>query len=87
MCSTLKLAFGDESPTRATVFRWFIEFSRGRNFLQDEEHTGRPQSEVVPDNVCVTRKMLMDDNRCIYQIMQKELYIGSSAMHKVIHEK
>ncbi|XP_015914213.3 putative uncharacterized protein DDB_G0286901 [Parasteatoda tepidariorum] len=40
----LQLAFGDESPARATVFRWFKEFSRGRNFPQDEEHTGRPPS-------------------------------------------
>ena len=37
----LQLAFGDESPARATVFRWFKEFSRGRNFLQDEEQEGR----------------------------------------------
>ncbi|MFX9165696.1 hypothetical protein ABTN87_19735, partial [Acinetobacter baumannii] len=28
----LQLAFGDESPARATVFRWFKEFSRGRKF-------------------------------------------------------
>lgn len=83
----LQLAFGDESPARATVFRWFKEFSRGRNFLQDEEHTGRPPSAVIPDNVSAIRKMLMDDNRCTYQMIQKELNIGSAAIHKIIHEE
>ena len=43
----LQLASGDESPARATVFRWFKEFSRGGNFLQDEEHIGRQPSIKV----------------------------------------
>ncbi|GFX01039.1 histone-lysine N-methyltransferase SETMAR [Trichonephila clavipes] len=36
----LQLAFGEKSLCRATVFRWFKEFYRGRNSLQDEEHGG-----------------------------------------------
>ncbi|GFY19506.1 histone-lysine N-methyltransferase SETMAR [Trichonephila clavipes] len=32
----LQLAFGDESPCRATVVRWFKEFYSGHNSLQDE---------------------------------------------------
>ena len=43
----LQLAFDDKSPARATVFRSFKEFSRGRNFLQDEEHIGKPPSIKV----------------------------------------
>ncbi|PRD32537.1 UNVERIFIED_CONTAM: hypothetical protein NCL1_20122 [Trichonephila clavipes] len=31
--------------------------------------------------------MLMDDNLCIYQMIQKELNIGSAAIHKIIHEE
>ena len=87
MHSTLQLAFAGNSPARATVFRRFKEFNRGRNFLQDEEYTGRPPSAVVPVNVSALRKMLMDDNRSTYQIIQKELDIGSAAVHKIIHEE
>ncbi|XP_015920439.1 histone-lysine N-methyltransferase SETMAR-like [Parasteatoda tepidariorum] len=83
----LQLAFDDESPARVAVFRWPKEFSRGRNFLQNEEHTGRPPSAVIPDNVSAIRKMLKDDNRCTYQIIQKKLNIGSAAIHKNIHEE
>nr|XP_015914885.2 histone-lysine N-methyltransferase SETMAR-like [Parasteatoda tepidariorum] len=80
----LQLAFVDESPARVTVFRWYKEFIRGRTFLQDEEHTGRP---VIPDNVSAIRKMLKDDNRCTYQIIQKELNIRSAAIRKIKHEE
>ncbi|PRD24390.1 UNVERIFIED_CONTAM: hypothetical protein NCL1_43919 [Trichonephila clavipes] len=56
----------DESPCHATVFRWFKEFAIlkniGRNSLQDEEHTGKVRSALIPDNVSTIRKVLMDDN-------------------------
>ena len=29
----------------------------------------------------------MDDNRCTYQMIQKERNIVSAAIHKIIHEK
>jgi hypothetical protein len=31
----LNAAFGDEAPSRATVFRWFAEFKRGRTSFED----------------------------------------------------
>ncbi|GFU20715.1 histone-lysine N-methyltransferase SETMAR [Trichonephila clavipes] len=83
----LQLAFGDESPCCATVFRWFKEFCSGNNSLQDEEHTGRPRPAIIPDNVSSIRKMLMDDNRCTYQLIQKELNFGSAAIYKIIREE
>ncbi|XP_035208970.1 uncharacterized protein LOC118183507 [Stegodyphus dumicola] len=83
----LQLAFGNEDPSRATALRSFTEFDRGRNFLQDEEHTGRSLSEVVSDNVSAIKKISINDNRCIYQMTQKELNIASSAIHKNIHEE
>ncbi|GFU85273.1 histone-lysine N-methyltransferase SETMAR [Trichonephila clavipes] len=83
----LLLAFGDEYPCRATVFRWFKEFCSGHNSLQDEEHAGRPRSAITPDNVSAITKMLMDGNRCTYQMIQKELNIASAAIYKIIHEE
>ncbi|PRD27596.1 UNVERIFIED_CONTAM: hypothetical protein NCL1_34918 [Trichonephila clavipes] len=83
----MQLAFGDESPCRATIFRWFKEFYSGHNFLQNEEHTRRLRPVVIPDNVSAIRKMLMDNNRCTYQMIQKGLNIGSAAIYKIIHEE
>ncbi|GFS59888.1 histone-lysine N-methyltransferase SETMAR [Trichonephila clavipes] len=83
----LQLVFRNEFSCRATVFRWFKEFYRGRNSLQGEEHTRRPRLTVIPDNVFTIRKMLMNDNRRTYQMIQKELNIRSAAIHKIIHEE
>ncbi|GFU78507.1 histone-lysine N-methyltransferase SETMAR [Trichonephila clavipes] len=77
----LQLALDDESPCCATVFRWLEKFCRSRNSLQNEDNTRRPWSAVILDNVSAIRKMLMDDNHCTYQMIQKELNIGSAAIH------
>ncbi|GFV05056.1 transposable element Tc1 transposase [Trichonephila clavipes] len=83
----LQLAFGDESPCRASIFSWFKEFCSGNNSLQDKEHAGRPWPAVIPDNVSAIGKMLMDGNCCTYQMIQKELNLGSTAIYKIIHEE
>ena len=36
----LQLAFGNEFLSCTNVFRWFKEFCRGCNSLQDDEHKG-----------------------------------------------
>ncbi|GFU01861.1 histone-lysine N-methyltransferase SETMAR [Trichonephila clavipes] len=71
----LQLGFGDESLCRATVFTWFKEFCRVRNSLQDEEHTGRPRSAVIPDNVSAIRKMLMDRGRQPFESEEPKITI------------
>ena len=81
----LKFAYGNESPSCATAFRWFKEFCRGCNSLQDEEDTWRLLSAVILDNGPAIWKMLMHDNHCIYQMIQKELSIGSKAIYKIMH--
>ncbi|PRD24523.1 UNVERIFIED_CONTAM: hypothetical protein NCL1_43501 [Trichonephila clavipes] len=54
--------------------------------LQDEQHAGKPRSAVIPDNMSAIRKLLMDNNSCTYQMIQKETDIGSAAPHKIDHE-
>ena len=63
----LQAAFGNKCPCRATVFRWFKEFCRGRNFLHNDEHIGRPLSAVTPDNVSAIRK-----NKFMYSRSEKK---------------
>ena len=40
----LNLTFGDEAPSKTTVYRWYSEFNRGRGSLTDEPREGRPKS-------------------------------------------
>ena len=44
----LNSIFGDEAPSRTSVYRWYCEFIRGRRSLQDEFREGRRKSYIVP---------------------------------------
>lgn len=83
----LRNAFGDSSPSQATVYRWFREFQRGRGSLVDEERVGRPVTAATDENVLAVEQMLSEDNRVTYVQMQATLKIGSAAVKTILHEK
>lgn len=80
----LQSAFDIVAPSRATVFRWFREFRCGRSSLCDEKHTGRPCIAVTPENVDRVQNMIIEDNRCTYEMLQASLGIGSAAVNRIL---
>lgn len=62
----LQQAFGVKAPSRATIFRWFCEFKRGRSSFGDEERNGRPPCSVTPENVARVQELINEDTRCTY---------------------
>ena len=55
----LNSIFGDEAPSRTSVFRWYGEFNRGRRSLQDELREGRPKSVVIPETIDAVRQLIL----------------------------
>ena len=51
----VNLSFGDETPSRSSIYRWYGEFNRGRSLRQDEFREGRPRSVVVPETIDAAR--------------------------------
>lgn len=82
----LKLAYGNETPSRAIVFICFTEFRKGRNSLLGEEHK-EDLYRLYTHKRRQKRKMLMDDNSCTYQMIQKKFDIGSAAIHTIVIEE
>lgn len=79
--------FEDIAPSRATVFRWFAEFKRGRESLKDETHPGRPPTAVIPETIAMVEKLLREDGRLTYSMLQDSVKIGSAAINTILHEK
>ena len=44
----LVAVYGKSAPSFATVTRWFNEFKRGRQSLEDDPRSGRPSDVVSP---------------------------------------
>ena len=83
----LRAAFGDDSPSRTTVFEWFAEFRRGRRSLDDEARPGRPVEATTEQNIAAVRAMVNDDARLTVAQLEVAIGISSGSIRTILHEK
>lgn len=80
-------AFGDEAPSKTTVYRWFTEFQLGRSSLGHGSGAGRPKTAVTPENIEAVQKLIEEDRHITYQEIQTCLGIGGSQVRKILNEE
>jgi len=80
-------AFGDEAPSKTSVYRWFSEFQRGRSSLSKTFSGGRPKSAITPENIDAVQKIIEEDRHATYQEIQSSLGIGMSQIQKILHDE
>ena len=83
----LNSIFGDEAPSRTSVYRWYGEFNRGRSSLQDEFVEGRPKSVVVPETIDSVRQLTLQDRHVTYSEIEAILGISGTSIHSILHPK
>jgi transposase len=52
---------GDKRPSYFTVKKWVARLRTGHLSTADEERSGRPTQETVPENVNAIHSMIMED--------------------------
>ena len=60
---SLKHCFGDQSTSKATVFRWFIQFMSGARTLEDDDRCGGTATTVTPENVSRVESLIKKDTK------------------------
>ena len=73
----------DEAPSRTSVYRWYGEFNRGLNSLQDEFHEGRSKSVVVPETIDFVRQLILQDRHVTYREIETTLGISGTSIHSI----
>lgn len=79
--------FGNEAPSKATIYRWFAEFQRERDSLSDALREGRPKSAVSPENIDAVRELIKEDRHVTYEQIQASLSISGTAIQTILHEE
>lgn len=82
-----RTAFGDDAPSRTTVFEWFSEFRRGRRSLDDEARSGRPVEATTEDNVAAVRTIVAEDARVTVAQLEVAIGISSGSIRTILHDK
>ena len=82
----LNSIFGDEAPSRTSVYRWYGEFNRGSSLLQDEFSECRPKSVVVPETIVAVRQLILQDHHVNYREIETTSGISGTSIHSILHE-
>ena len=82
----LNSIFGDETPLRISVYRWYAEFNRCRSSLQDEFRESRPKSVPVPETIDAVRQLILQDRHVTYRKIETTLGISGTGIHAILHE-
>jgi len=72
----LQRAYGENSLSRAQVFRWHKSFSEGREQVEDEPHAGRLSTSKTNNNVERVRSLVRSDRRLTLRMMSSELNLN-----------
>ena len=65
---SLKHCFGDQSPSKATIFRWFRQFMPGARTLEDDDRCGQTATIVTPENVSLVESLIKKDPQKYYTL-------------------
>ena len=78
--------FGDETPSRTSVYRWYSEFNRGRSSFEDEFREDRVKSVVVLETNEGMRQLILQDRHVTYHQIETTLSISRTSIHSKLHE-
>ena len=83
---SLKHCFGDQSPSKATVFRWFRQFMSGARTLEDDDRCGRTPTTVTPENVSRVESLIRKNPKMMYAEIQDIMKISSGSLTLILHD-
>ena len=75
---SLKHCYGDQSPSKATVFRWFRQFMSGARTLEDDDRCDRMVSRV--------EALIKKDPKMAYTEIQDVMKISSGSLTHILHD-
>lgn len=82
----LKKCYGDSSPSKATICRWFAEFKRGRTSTEDAERSGRPIEATSPENIKKVHRLVLNDRKIKVRELAEIVGISTERIRCILHE-
>ena len=82
----LNSIFGNESPSRTSVYRWYFAFNRGCSSPQGEFREGRPKSVIVAETIDTVRQMILQARHVTYCEIETTLANSGTSIYSILHE-
>ena len=80
------IVLGNQCSTKRSIANWFSRFRSEEQSLKVQLLSGRPKKAVTLENIHHIKGIIEEDPRSIYEIIQEELNIRSSASNIVLKD-
>ena len=79
-------AYGDQALSRSNVFRWYGQFSDGRENTEDDRRSGRPTECRNDNNVEMISQLLLQNRHLSLRMLADEVNSGKGTVRKTVVE-
>ncbi|CAF4836613.1 unnamed protein product [Rotaria sp. Silwood1] len=80
----LRTVFGGDAPSFRTVARCAQCFCEDRDDIQDEERSGRPVTETIPENGEQVRNIVVDNPYVTIEELQDQTGLSYGTVHRIL---
>jgi histone-lysine N-methyltransferase SETMAR len=78
--------YGNECPSYTTVKTWAAETRRGREFLEDEDRSGRPSDVITAENIQAIETLVLEDRRSTVVLLATTTGISVGSVATILHK-
>jgi len=81
---SLTETYGDATLSCTMVLKWHKAFKEGRENVEDDPRSGRPNSSTNGQNMEVVRAVMAKDRRLSVRMIAKETGLDKNAVHRIL---
>ena len=82
----MREVYGDDCPSKSTVYLWIERFEDGWNTADDYGHPGRPISTGYQGNIDLVSRTIDIDRRFTVRQLEETLGIPKTTIHRILSE-
>ena len=81
----MSTVYGESGPSFATIKRWSREFKHGRESLEEDPRSGRPNTAVTEENIEKVKKLVLEDRRIKLWQIAEAIGISKERIGDILH--
>ena len=82
----MKKVYGDDCMIRTQVYTWFTRFKNGRDDLNDDPRSGRPEASNRAELVEKVREIIAIDANFTVRMLAEELNLSYCTIYTILTE-
>lgn len=83
----IMVVYGDDAPSRTTVFEWARRFKDGQFTIEDGPRSGRPSTATDDQTIEAVESLVIEDRRITIQQISDILRSSTGTVHNILHEQ